>query len=147
MYSAANGESLTREECLRLLRRTTVGRLVFTTGALPAIRPVRFGVDADAIVIRVATGSPLAAAATGAVVAFEADEIHTDLPGGWTVVVTGTAELVDNPAELRRIGQLGLESWEPSGPDGFLRIPATVVSGRRMRPANSQDLCEAGSGD
>jgi uncharacterized protein len=147
MYSAANGESLTRDECLWLLRKTTIGRLVFTAGALPAIRPVRFRVDTDTIVIRVATGSPLAHAAIGAVVAFEADEIDPDRPGGWTVVVTGKAELIDSPADLRRVAQLGLESWEPSGPDGYLRIPATVVSGRRMRPVTSQDLCEAGSGD
>jgi pyridoxamine 5'-phosphate oxidase-like protein len=45
-------EALPRAESLRLLRSVSVGRLVFTHLALPAIRPVNHVVDGDRIMIR-----------------------------------------------------------------------------------------------
>ena len=43
---------LTQDECLRLLATAPVGRFVFTVGALPAVVPVAFAVDADAVIAR-----------------------------------------------------------------------------------------------
>ena len=66
---------LNRRQCLDRLQTTRVGRLIFTEGALPAVQPVNFRLWRDDVVIRVAGGAKLAAAADHQVVAFEADEL------------------------------------------------------------------------
>ena len=48
---------LSREECLSLLVTAPFGRLVLTEGALPAVLPVNFLLDAAGIVIRTSVGS------------------------------------------------------------------------------------------
>ncbi|WP_308211793.1 pyridoxamine 5'-phosphate oxidase family protein [Actinoallomurus soli] len=67
-------EVLGRQECLALLGAVPIGRIVFTDRALPAVWPVNFALSGGDVVIRTMAGSKPAAAARGAVVAFEADE-------------------------------------------------------------------------
>lgn len=45
-----------RVECLRLLRTVSVGRIVFTEHALPAIQPVNFTVEGGEVFIRTSGG-------------------------------------------------------------------------------------------
>src|ERR1035441_3020332 len=73
-------EALTREESLRLLGSVSLGRVVFTQFALPAIRPVNHLVEGDKIVIRTHIGATITSAVdgTGTVVAYEADMIDAD---------------------------------------------------------------------
>ncbi|MEU8385537.1 pyridoxamine 5'-phosphate oxidase family protein, partial [Streptosporangium sp. NPDC048865] len=42
---------LSRQECLTLLASTSIGRIVFTDRALPAVQPVGFVLDGEDIVI------------------------------------------------------------------------------------------------
>ena len=124
-------QPLTSGESLALLASTPVGRVVFTERALPAVLPVTFVVDGDTIVVRTARGSRLARAAVGGVLAFEADELHPASRTGWSVVVTGQAYIEDDAAETERLSAL-LEAWVPGIKDVFIRIPLTLVSGRRI---------------
>ena len=55
-------ESLPRAESLRLLSTVSLGRLVFTHLALPAIRPVNHAVAGDQIIIRAYLGTAISAA-------------------------------------------------------------------------------------
>src|SRR4030095_14183770 len=64
-------EVLDRDECLRLLARATLGRLGFTSGALPTVLPVSYHLDGDRILVRTRRGGRLDAALCDAVVAFE----------------------------------------------------------------------------
>ncbi|MEC4570170.1 pyridoxamine 5'-phosphate oxidase family protein [Streptomyces virginiae] len=87
---------LDRSEALGLLASVSLGRIVFTEHALPAVRPVNHLVDGDDIVIRIHEVGALAALAApvggpGVVVAYEADAIDPDTHLGWSVVVTGYA--------------------------------------------------------
>src|ERR1700739_3736503 len=68
-------EELERDECLRLLATAEIGRVIISTGALPAALPVNFFLDGDAIIFRTAPGTKLSAACDHAVVAFEVDSI------------------------------------------------------------------------
>jgi len=77
-----------RDEALRLLASAPVGRVVFTLRALPAVLPVNFVLDGDAVVFRTAPGSKLTAAVRNAVVAFQVDQIDPQTQTGWSVVVT-----------------------------------------------------------
>jgi uncharacterized protein len=92
--------TLARAECLELLRTVTMGRIAFAERGLPAIQPVNFTVDGSNVIIRTSGGGKLAAAVTGAMVAFEADEVDAATRTGWSVVVLGHARLIRNIDQL-----------------------------------------------
>jgi len=91
-----------RAECVDLLASTSIGRIVFTDRALPAVQPVNFVLDGENVVIRTGLGTRLAAAAHNTVVAFEADEFDEAGRTGWSVTVIGHARAVTDPAEIDR---------------------------------------------
>jgi nitroimidazol reductase NimA-like FMN-containing flavoprotein (pyridoxamine 5'-phosphate oxidase superfamily) len=136
-------ESLTREESIELLSSAVVGRVVFTLSALPAVVPVSFGVLDDALVLRTSEGTRLAAAADGGVLAFEADEIDPVSRTGWSVVVTGIAELVTDPIRRAHIHSI-VEPFVSGENDVHVSLPLTVVTGRRLASVASAPLTAAG---
>jgi nitroimidazol reductase NimA-like FMN-containing flavoprotein (pyridoxamine 5'-phosphate oxidase superfamily) len=133
MYPNDGFRELGRHECLRLLATAPIGRIVYTRQALPAVVPVNFGLDADgAVLLRTSTASELARAVDSAVVAFEADAADVDTHSGWSVVVTGRAEIVKDSAEVARLERIGPRSWAPSPEEVFVRIEPELVTGREL---------------
>ena len=129
-------ESLDQRECQSLLASHSVGRVAFTEHALPAIRPVNYSVQGTRIVLRTRADG-LAARLDGQVVAFEIDEVDAETESGWSVVVTGTARVLREPAELVRLDALPVVSW--AGPDHHTAVCITPgqVSGRRILPRSA----------
>lgn len=141
----ASMRALGRERCLELLASVPVGRVVFTMRALPAIRPVNHLVDGDAVIIRSNLGSGLSTTTLegGAlVVAYEADTIDFGARAGWTVVVTGTARLVNDPVRLARYEQL-LHPWVGESMDCVISIDCELVTGYELVPAALDPVLEA----
>jgi nitroimidazol reductase NimA-like FMN-containing flavoprotein (pyridoxamine 5'-phosphate oxidase superfamily) len=126
-------EVLDREQCLEVLQTVRVGRLVFTEDALPAVQPVNFRLFRDNVVIRVAGGAKLDAAARNFVVAFQADELDPDLRTGWSVTVVGHAQRVTDVDELVQLSGTFLQPWVDGRRDHFVRIRTELVTGRRLR--------------
>jgi hypothetical protein len=128
--------NLSRQDCLRLLGSVPLGRIVFTAGALPAIRPVNHALVDDDIVIRTQLGSSIGTGARrgGVVVAYEADEIDLIAHTGWSVVVTGIAELVRDPDELVRYAGAPAP-WVDQPTDCVIRIRPELVNGYRLDPS------------
>lgn len=124
-------ELLSHTECVLLLTRAQVGRVVFTVAALPAVVPVTFAVLDDAVVMCTAPDTRLAVAADGGVLAFEIDELDPPSRTGWSVVVTGVAELVTDPLTRSRIHGV-VVPWAPGHHDVFIRLPLTLITGRRI---------------
>jgi uncharacterized protein len=122
---------LDREQCLGLLRRAPVGRIGFSSGALPVILPVNFAVEGDQVLVRTGRGSKLDAGTRNAVVAFEADDIDPKARLGWSVVVTGVAREVPDD-EVVRLDLSGLDRWAPGEDGRVLAISLDLVSGRRL---------------
>ncbi|MEU0221969.1 pyridoxamine 5'-phosphate oxidase family protein [Streptomyces sp. NPDC006265] len=119
---------------LRLLAKVPVGRVVYTRQALPAVLPVNFSLDADAsVLLRTSPDSDLVRAIDGVVVAFEADEFDAATRSGWSVVVTGRATVVTDPAEHKQLSQAGPISWMPLRDAAFVRIESEMVTGRELR--------------
>ncbi|MET9087453.1 pyridoxamine 5'-phosphate oxidase family protein [Streptomyces sp. NPDC004237] len=120
-------------EAMRLLGSVSLGRIVFTRQALPAVRPVNHVlVDGD-IVIRTHEGAALTSRArqadgAGVVVAYEADVIDPDTHLGWSVVVTGYARLVTDPREIARYETL-LRPWLDRPMAHAVRIHPDLVTG------------------
>ena len=131
MYSDGRAlEQLTRNECLRFIASVRVGRVIYTRQALPAVELVNFALDDGDIVVRTDPGGKLAAAARGAVVAFEADSLDIDRRAGWSVTAIGPSQEVTDPDEVGRLGQLGLSSWVPGDREHFIRISPGILNGR-----------------
>lgn len=133
-FDAFGLEVLDRDECIRLLASVPLGRVVFTDRALPAIQPVNFTLDGADVILRIATGSKLAAAVRSTVVAFEADAFDQDEGTGWSVTLVGHARLVNSLDEINRLSGLPLQQWAPGPSDRYVRISGHV-SGRRIQPA------------
>lgn len=129
--STALGE-LDRAECLRLLGTAVVGRIVFTEGALPAIRPVNFLLDRNEIIFHTATDSTLAAAVRHAVVAFEVDEIDAATYTGWSVVIVGQAYEVGDIDRLTRLASPDHAPWAPHWTAHTIAVPINHLSGHRL---------------
>jgi nitroimidazol reductase NimA-like FMN-containing flavoprotein (pyridoxamine 5'-phosphate oxidase superfamily) len=133
MYPNDGFRELGRQECLWRLAKVPVGRIVYTRQALPAVLPVNFGMDGDgAVLLRTSAASELVRAIDGAVIAFEADDVDVVHHSGWSVVVTGTATVVTDPAEHARLARTGPVSWVPSPREVFVRIEPELVTGREL---------------
>ncbi|AYY14254.1 pyridoxamine 5'-phosphate oxidase family protein [Actinobacteria bacterium YIM 96077] len=122
-----------RYEALSLLGSVSMGRVVFTDQALPAIRPVNHLVDGNGgVIIRTHVGSAISslvhASGSGVVLAFEADDIDQEKHTGWSVVVTGMASLVED-AEAVSHYEHALRSWVNYPMDQIIRIQPDLVTG------------------
>lgn len=127
-------EALPRAESLRLLSTVSLGRLVFTHLALPAIRPVNHAVHGDLVIIRAYLGTAISAAVgdrSGTVVAYEADLIDPDSHLGWSVIIVGRASRLKDPVEAARYREL-LQPWVVDGMDDIIAIQADMVDGFRL---------------
>jgi nitroimidazol reductase NimA-like FMN-containing flavoprotein (pyridoxamine 5'-phosphate oxidase superfamily) len=120
---------LSRQDALELLSSVPLGRIVFTQHALPAIRPVNHMVDSGQVIICTHDGAAiLGNAGNSAVVAYEADQLDPDTRTGWSVIVTGTANLVRDPARLATYHQ-ELAPWVGSEMNQVIRISPDLVTG------------------
>ena len=76
---------LTADESWQLLAGASMGRIVFTHHAMPAIRPINHLVDQGTVIVRSHLGAAITgrAAGDGAVVCYEADDSTRSVtPGG-----------------------------------------------------------------
>jgi nitroimidazol reductase NimA-like FMN-containing flavoprotein (pyridoxamine 5'-phosphate oxidase superfamily) len=132
LLDAAGLEILDREQCLKLAATVPIGRVVFTSRALPMIQPVNFVIEDDGVVIRTGAGSKLTAAVRGAVVAFQVDDFNSELHTGWSVSITGHALLVTGSPEIQRLEAEGPQTWVAEERTHFIKIMPELVSGRRV---------------
>jgi nitroimidazol reductase NimA-like FMN-containing flavoprotein (pyridoxamine 5'-phosphate oxidase superfamily) len=126
-------EVLTERECQELLGAVSLGRVVFTDRALPAIQPVAFTLRDGDVIIRASAGSKLAVAARDAVVAFEADEFDTSVHSGWSVVIVGHARVIAEDGGLTPLRRPPLPARGTGERDHVIAITPELISGRRVR--------------
>ena len=125
-------------ECLQLMASVPVGRVIYTRRALPAVELVNFALDQGDIVIRTDRSGKLAAAARGAVVAFETDCLDAARQAGWSVTAIGPSREVTDPEEIGQLQKIGLSSWAPGVREHFIRISPVIMNGRYLRAYGEQ---------
>jgi uncharacterized protein len=125
-------EVLGYETCQVLLRSRSIGRIAIVDAGTPTIRPVAYAMDGATIVFRSLVGSKLDAAERGRPVAFEIDEHDAEERHGWSVLVTGVADVVEDPDEIAHLDSLGLDTWALPAADAanWVRLRPDTVTGR-----------------
>jgi nitroimidazol reductase NimA-like FMN-containing flavoprotein (pyridoxamine 5'-phosphate oxidase superfamily) len=125
-------EELDEAGCLRLLASASWGRFAWNSTDGPRILPVNYSVVEGAVLLRTDLYGSLADAATGAPVALEADELDDRLSSGWSVVVLGRAEQVEDKAEIAALFRHAPQPWAPGSRPVLVRIRPSQVTGRRF---------------
>ena len=124
---------LPKDECLRRLRQARVGRVAFIEQGEPVILPVNHGMDGDAVVFLTAPGSKLLAAEDEMPVAFEVDGYDSDRRAGWSVLVRGSATIVEEQAAVTKLNALGVSPWaDLAERKHWVRIKAYSLTGREV---------------
>jgi len=115
-----------------LLNGASIGRVVLSLNCIPVALPVNLVVLDGDVVFATDRGSKLDAAVQGNVVSVQVDDIDRIYHTGWSVLVTGVAELLSDPRDVERARRLPLQPWAPGPHPFYVRVPSTVVSGRRI---------------
>jgi nitroimidazol reductase NimA-like FMN-containing flavoprotein (pyridoxamine 5'-phosphate oxidase superfamily) len=122
---------LTERECQDRLQLTPFGRVALSSGALPVIFPIHFAMLGADPVFRTDPGTKLMAASDGQVLCLEIDEIDPLLHTGWSVLVTGRADVLTEPEDVTAATRLPLRPWIGQG-SRYVRIHAAMLSGREI---------------
>jgi nitroimidazol reductase NimA-like FMN-containing flavoprotein (pyridoxamine 5'-phosphate oxidase superfamily) len=119
-------------ECAQFIESGGIGRLAMCTPTGPQIYPVNFMVDGPAIVFRTAPHSALGSLGPGTDVAFEVDHLNWSTRQGWSVIIKGRAHIVEDPAEVDRLRELGREPhpWAGGIRRLYVRVPWYEITGR-----------------
>jgi uncharacterized protein len=118
------------EQTWKLVEGAKHGRLVVTVAGEPDIFPVNYVVGGRKLFLRTAPGDKLAELTINAKVLFETDGVLSD--EAWSVVLRGTARVLDKSADIAAAEALGLKSWVPTLKDFYVEITPTSVSGRHF---------------
>jgi nitroimidazol reductase NimA-like FMN-containing flavoprotein (pyridoxamine 5'-phosphate oxidase superfamily) len=129
-------EELSYDECLDLLRNSSVGRIAVVVDDFPVVLPVNYRlVETGAptwIAVRTRPGNILDRASMNA--AFEIDNVDPVHHEGSSVLVRGTLHHVDSEAADFR-ERFDPEPWLLAERDAWLVIAPFSVTGRRLHAA------------
>ena len=125
---------LTPAECRDLLAPGGVGRFLFVTERGPVAVPVNYGMLGGDIVFRTSESGRVAAAARpGSLVSFSVDRIDDALAEGWSVLASGDAAVLPDPAGRAVAARLVIEPWAGGQRDLVVRLTPREITGRRIR--------------
>jgi|RhiMethySRZTD1v2_1073278.scaffolds.fasta_scaffold00968_28 uncharacterized protein len=126
-------EVIPPDECRALLRAEEIGRLAIIDGGTPAVFPVNYVYDGEAVVFRTAPGTKLSAGPRASA-SFEIDEFDRRNRTGWSVVAVGRLEEVTqfDAATLDRVRRLPVDPWAGGDRPHWMRLVPSRVTGRRI---------------
>lgn len=122
---------LTPDECWRLTRSRSVGRMAWNGPDGPTVVPVNYAVSDGAIWLRTTAYSALARECDNQSVSFEIDEVDVVTRAAWSVLIRGTAhtsyDADDLPADWP-----GIDVWPAGARPLHLVIRPRAVTGKRL---------------
>lgn len=131
-WTSGKLRELESSECLELLRTRSVGRVAFCAEDGPVVLPVNYVVHEGDVVFRTSPHNSIARHVNRRPAAFQVDEIDDFTQSGWSVLLRGTAELVEDVHDLPRDARP--VSWAEGARTLFVRVPGHSVTGRRLYP-------------
>jgi uncharacterized protein len=122
---------LPEDECRRLLGKGTIGRLAYTSGALPVLLPVSYRVHDGHVVVAARRRDDVVDAVRGSVVAFGVDS-WDERRTGWAVTVVGPARLAICGEQVRELDELHTCDRPRSPERCYILVQTRLVQGRRL---------------
>ena len=123
-------EHLDEDACWELLLSSSLGRLAMSVANEPDIFPVNFVAADRRLFFRTAEGSKLLELTVNDHVAFETDGVGREQ--AWSVVVKGTARILEKRAEIDAAEELPLRPLIPTLKYIYVEITPHEFSGRRF---------------
>lgn len=121
-----SGEPLTRQDCLELLDRADLARVVLSVRCLPAALPARIALfEDDHLVLASRESAVILAARRGDVISVQIDGLEGD-GTTWSVMVSGIASAVSPDEVLTKRIQDSVDRGAT-----LLALPLSVVIGQR----------------
>lgn len=120
---------LTPEECWTILYEERLGRLALAMAGVPDIVPVNYVAAKERLFLRTAPGNKLLGLAMNARIAFEVDRYDAALAE--SVVVHGTARVIDDSEVANEVEELGLQPWIDTDKPYVVEIVPEEITGRR----------------
>jgi uncharacterized protein len=143
---------LTESECLDALTGHKIGRIGFCTPDGPRVFPVNYAMDGKSLVFRTSPYGSIARESGGPLdtvygsiarengdrreAAFEIDHFDHQDKTGWSVLVVGRLEVVDDPHELLSLTE-NPQPWAGGSRGLYLRLHCRLMSGRAVEPPPS----------
>ena len=121
---------LSEDECWEFLDLQPIGRLATAAGGEAEIFPVTFAVADRRVYLKTRPGAKLVELVVNSRVAFEADQWGPEV--AYSVVVKGTAEILDHDVDIAAAEATGLRSYLEDGKNVWVRITPGEVTGRRL---------------
>ncbi|MDJ0351079.1 pyridoxamine 5'-phosphate oxidase family protein [Cryobacterium sp. PH29-G1] len=128
---------LTEDESWDALLSGDLGRLAVSVAGIPDIFPVNFIAADRRLVFRTAEGTKLLELTVNNHVAFETDGVGVE--EAWSVVVKGTARILEKRSEIDAADQLPLRPLAPTLKYIYVEIVPTEIQGRRFQRGPEPD--------
>ena len=126
-------ETLDRDECRRLLGSANIGRLGYCSDSGPRILPMNYTLVGESVTFRTGLDTVASHQLFDHPIAFEVDQV--DEQSGWSVLVIGNAQPLDEASLLLLdVGQ-SPEPWPEGRRSLVVQLPLTMMTGRRVHPA------------
>ncbi|MDJ0350557.1 pyridoxamine 5'-phosphate oxidase family protein [Cryobacterium sp. PH29-G1] len=122
---------LTEDESWDALLSGSLGRLAVSAGGILDIFPVNFVAADRRLLFRTAEGTKLLELTVNNHVVFETDGVGAE--EAWSVVVKGTARILEKRSEIDDADQLPLRPLAPTLKYIYVEIIPTEVQGRRFQ--------------
>jgi hypothetical protein len=114
-------------EALWLVEGSSLGRLVYPLRGQTLVRPARHVWECGHLIVR----APVSAAVVPEAVTYQVDEIRVVAGTGWTVTLSGPAEVIADPDEAAHYRRT-LAGWTHGPHDSVLRLHPKSVTGFRL---------------
>ncbi|MDQ4491921.1 pyridoxamine 5'-phosphate oxidase family protein [Sinomonas sp. ASV486] len=121
---------LTDAESWELLDNARHGRLATAAAGELDIVPINFRASGGKLYLKTTPGTKLAELTIHPQVAFEADGILQD--EAWSVVVKGTARVLEHADEIAAAEAVGVETWLPTPKTVYVELAPTTIAGRHF---------------
>jgi Predicted flavin-nucleotide-binding protein len=122
--------NLDEDECWRLLGDASLGRIAMSVAGQPEIYPVNFIAHQGRLYVRTSEGTKLLELTINDRVALETDYVESRT--AWSVVVKGTARVLEKQSEIAEAEALPLSPLIPTLKFVWVEISPVEISGRRF---------------
>ena len=128
--STDNVATLVAYDCWSLLEDADIARIAWQSVDGIGLVPINYAVADGALWFRTDKSSVLARECGGQPVVVEVDQVDPETDAGWSVVIRGTAELIDVLDVPDMLVEMRV--WAGGPRSLFIRIEPDQVTGRRL---------------